>query len=214
MLILIRVVMAVVLLLGISLYSRMKNTKIKVFIPFLAYVLVVEVLGILKFMRINGSNHWWYNIHAPFQILFYLFFYYYTIQSAIIKKWVLWASVVFLLFAILNFLFLEGWNSFNTSTLRIGFLLIVCFCFLYFHELLNSKALLNPLKQPTFWLSTGIMVFHIGFFVYLSVFHLLTVENVKAYGGLLTFIPKSLSILLYLFFAIAFYFEWKKETSS
>jgi len=153
-------------LTSVILWPKLKSTRLCWFIPFLLLIVVVELIGRYYSREIHQSNAWLYNLSVPIEYLFYSFLFY---QYFISKKFKTLAAaflVLFPAFAIINYLFIQDSARFNTNFLKVGSLFMFLFAALYFVDFLRIDKVLTPLKQPFFWIASGILLFNAGEFVY------------------------------------------------
>ncbi len=154
------------LLAAIIFWPKLKLTKLRWLLPFLLFMLSVEMAG--RYMRTvqHVSNAWLYNISVPIEFLFYgfIFYHHYTRKSfMLIAEYFL---ILFAIFSVGNILFIQGFYKFNTNILKLGsFFMIILSC-LYFTELLTKEEPVNFLKEPMFWLTAGVFLFNTGEFFY------------------------------------------------
>lgn len=199
-------------IIGTIMYQRIKLNFIRWFIPFLAITLIVETAGYFQLVSINGSNHWWYNIYTALEFLFFSLVFYEVIEKKATKRTIKFSATLFLLCFLINIFWIQGWNHFHTITYRAGSLIIICWCFFYFRELMKSETLKTPLYSPMFWISTGLLFFYAGFFFYINAFDFIAYTKIKEYISLFRFFSNFLNVFLYSFILIGIYFSWQTKT--
>jgi hypothetical protein len=151
-------------IIGTFFYKKYKETKLKYFIFYLWYSAINEiVVGIYlkRFMKIEWGNLL-YNIYYIISFV-YLFILYKNYLNGKKNKN---ATVIFITSYII-LLVINGFYQNYIYDLQIisyiaasGFLIITIF--LYFFEILNSEKVLNIKKNLLFWISIGLVLYHIG----------------------------------------------------
>jgi len=85
----------------------------------------------------------------------------YLLSSAIkaisVKKYLLIASIFFLILTIYEWFTLNQWSTFLTIVSTTESLLLIIPSLIYFIELMKSPPTLNLIKEPNFWIVTGIL---------------------------------------------------------
>jgi len=202
-------------LVSLTVYFRQTTSCffLKLFPPFLLLTLLSELLG-SYWESIGKNNLTLYNFFTVFEFCFYLW-----IISLIIndKKWKGFIRIsipVYTLVAVTNILFIQKMKTFHTMTYVIGCLLIVFFCIYYFFELFRFPQSEKLLKNPAFWICSGLLFFYccsfplyglINSWKHISKFVL------SNFGTILTI----LNFFLYSLFMIAFLcFRTRKYTLS
>ena len=190
------------LLASITLFFQASAPRyLKTFPFFMLITLIVEITAwLLLQYKINVTLL--YIVFTSFEFMFYLFVIAYSIYNLKVRKIILWLLAVYPVLVLLNRLFIQQ-KSFHTITYSIGCLLVVAACIFYFFELFQSTHSVNLIKEPAFWICSGLLFFYcctfplIGLWNYL---HNLPGIILKNLNDILTF----LNILLYSLFSIAF----------
>jgi hypothetical protein len=120
----------------------------------------VVIFGISNYMadrRIN--NLFLYHLFCVVELSFLLFLFREIIQSEKIRKSIPLLLLLFVLLFVLNSIFLEQMNSWNSNSASIEFLIIICFSFIYYFELANSDAILSFSTNAFFWIVSGLFVY-------------------------------------------------------
>lgn len=139
--------------------KSIKKSYLKAFPFFLFLTLIVEVLGeILNRKLIH--NTWLYNFFTIIEFVFYLWVIREIIQNKKAKKIFFSVMIIYPVCAVTNILFIQKINHFHSFTYAMGCLLIVASCIYYFFELFLMPHSIALLKQPAFWISTGLLFFY------------------------------------------------------
>ena len=198
----------IISLLASILYYILKRDKmILYFIPFLLTTVIIEFIGgwyLSKVLR----NYAMYNVFTTVEFLFYSFLFYLHFKKLIFKKTVLISMPVLIIAVILNIIFVQGFNkTFNSYTFLLGSFFIVVFCCCYFYEsVLHDNIDQQLIKQPFFWITSGLLIFYLGSVIINALFEYLRnndlqAEGVRIYG----IINHSLNVILYSSFCVAFF---------
>lgn len=159
-----------------------------VFIDFILLTFLIQQIILNRwanyFQEINVNNHWLYHVNCVLtQVLFTIYFLK-IFKSKKNKKLLLITFSSFMIFAILNTLFIQPYNTFNSYSYAIGSLFIVSYCLLYFRNLIDKLPSNNLLSLKEFWAGAGILIyFGSCFFIFLS-YHYLSIVSQKNVGVL------------------------------
>jgi hypothetical protein len=140
-----------------------KNTEryLRLFPLFLLLTMLVEIPS--YFLRIqNRSTTTLYNFFTSFEFLFYTYVLRRIIQNKRVKKIIFYGSWLYILLVALNFLFIQKIKIASSSSLTysLGCLLIVLICIYYFYELFRGSNPVNLVRQPAFWICSGLLFFY------------------------------------------------------
>jgi hypothetical protein len=187
---------------GLVRFRSLNPPVLRWLVPFLIITLVVEITGFVLSIRLI-RNHGLYNYFTSAEFIFYSLFYRKILKGKRIKKIIIYATAIYLILFILNILFVQGFQNFHTITYRIGSVMIVTWCYIYFRQLMKSEIYMSLFRNPLFWISSGLLFFYAGFFFWMSADVLLYIN--LPYNGFLWYaISDTLNIILYSCFLISF----------
>ncbi len=184
-------------------YAKIKDKPFKWFIFFLFVVIVVELLGRYISRELHHTNIWLYNIFLPIEYLFYVAIFYLSIVNTNYKKIAIISFTALLVFCVVNILFIQGFQVFNTNILIFGsctLILLSCFSLIDIFQMDDNRSLL---KQPLFWLATGILFFNLGELAYNLFFNFIISHQYDKKALLFSSINSKLMYVLYTFISIA-----------
>lgn len=160
-------ILAIAIITGAFRYKKLYPQFIRWMVPFLALSLAVEITGLV--MSKNGiQNLWMYNFFTSFEFVFYSLLFRKVLNSDFVKKIINYTVVAYLVLFLLNIIFVQGFTKYHTITYRIGSVMVVIWCYLYFRQLMRSAGYVSLFKEPLFWITTGLLFFYTGFFFYMS----------------------------------------------
>ena len=175
---------------------------LRLFPFFLAFTLVVEVLG-WQLSRKVDNNLDLYNFFSLAAFTYYMYILMEVIYSKRVKKVILIIMSVYVIISLINILFVQKISSFHTMTYSIGCFLIVIISMYYFYELLRLPRAIDLKKEPAFWIAAGLLFFYICTLPVLGVInYLFSIPGVL--GRRLEDIIAILNVLLYSLFTIGF----------
>jgi hypothetical protein len=126
--------------------------------------LIADLLSLLL-LRQSINNYFILNLYliVQFSLLIWLFRVQFTRQFFFD-----FVHIVFLLFALVNLIFWQGFWVLNSGTNVTACLILIIVCLLYFYKLLKELPTLNIQNLPMFWVSFGVLTYYAGnFFLFL-----------------------------------------------
>jgi hypothetical protein len=110
---------------------------------------------------------------------------------------------LFLIFAVVNILFWEGLDNFNSNTYSVASFFIVAYCLLYYYQKLTNPATMSIFESRDFYYVTGLLTYFTScFFIFVS-YRKLTQEDVSNLG-LLWMIHNVVFLIMCIYFLIGF----------
>lgn len=190
----------------IALLAKLQKNPPRYLNTFIVYILVTIAVEM---------GAWWYSIHNKRNLIIYNFYttinftyLIFLLRSFITTKKIVNVLTVLMIafpvFALINMLFIQRVNAvFNTYTFLLGCIIVVTASICYFYERIKYPGPHSLLKEPTFWVSTGLLFFYTcspPLTGTLNAISLMPFYNYKT----LYFINLMVNIILYLLFSISF----------
>jgi hypothetical protein len=197
--------MIIIPCLLIALFSRLQKQPPPHLNSFILYILLslcVEMIS-WRYSVQKRNNLIFYNtfIIVSFPYLMYL------IRSFLItprtRRLLTWVMVLYPLVALANMLFIQGTDKFNTYTFVPGCILVVIACICYFYERIKYPGQESLLRDPTFWISTGLLFYYACSPSLNGILNYISTMPFDSYKTPLL-INMVLNIILYLLFSISF----------
>jgi hypothetical protein len=189
-------------------FIQKRNKLLLYFIPFLLLTVTVEIMGRWGAFQKGFGKLAMYNIFTTLEFIFYTFLFYIHFKKLALKRIALVFIPAFLLAVGLNLIFIQGLNkTFHSYTFLLGSFFIVVFCCCFFYEsVLPDKIDQQLSKQPFFWICSGLLIFYLGSVIINTLFEYLRSNDLQLEGKrIYTIINRSLNVILYTSFCIAFY---------
>lgn len=176
----------------------------RLFVPFVFFLIFIELSSPLGFFKNQKSNHWFFNFATLIEFVFYFYIYYLSFTVKQNKKWALYFIIALPVLFFINIVWVQGFNKFHTITYRIGSVFLIILCYFYFKQLLTSDKFIFLLSVPLFWISVGLLFFHTGFFIYYCSFDYIVYKKIGYNLILWRALSHSFNFLLYTTFLISF----------
>jgi hypothetical protein len=193
-------------------FLRETKRYLRFFPLFLMLTVITETIAIYGLVRPSQITII-YNFFATIEILFYLYVLQAIIQNQQVRKIILGGSLLYLVLAIVNLLFIQQITSFKSIPYAIGCLMIVSICIYYFYELFRLPHFVNLLGQPEFWICSGLLFFYSCSFPIFSLMNV--IQKLPAFIlQNLRFIVFFLNVFLYSSFTIAFLCRLRTRNST
>ncbi len=147
------------ILIGLSLYFQ-KDVPIYLnfFPPLFLLTFIVEFIGYWTGQK-NINNLPMFNFFTVFEICFFLSILRQIIGNKNVKKIILYCNLLYPLIAVANICLVSGLHAFHTVTYSLGTALIITFCLYYFYELFRAPRV-GLIRQPPFWICSGLLFFY------------------------------------------------------
>jgi hypothetical protein len=199
--------MAVSFLVSLFVYLRVnKVSYLKWFPLFLFSTVVIECVGIYLANK-GKSNTVLYNFFTLFEFSYYIILISQAINTRKAKKILYSVVAIYLVIALFNIFFIQK-NVFHSITYSLGCLLVVACSVYYFFELFQQPKSSSLLREPAFWICTGLLFYYSCSFPLMGAINFLNVIPPLLFNNAITFLT-ILNILLYSLFTIAFLCQLK-----
>lgn len=139
----------------------------KQFSYFLLFVFLCESFGIAwpkgisDIFHLGKPNQWFYNFFHVLMYSFYFYFFHRILVSAKLKKLVVVFFIVYIAVVIVNFS-RNGVYQFNLTNFQVAAFLMFFLSITYYYQLLSAREFVSLKNDIPFWISTGLMMYHLG----------------------------------------------------
>lgn len=191
-------------------WNSVKKTSIRWFLPFLIFIVIVEISGWYFPVYLKQHTGWIFNISVPVEYLFFSFIFYQHYQKKMTQKLVILFMILFT-GCVLYYTLFKNIKYFNGYYLLTGSFAMILMGIAYFFEQYLKNETGNIWDEPMFWITTGVLLFNIGEFSYDLVSTFIIKNLFDPVNVLFREINNKLVILLYLFISIGLIICRKKS---
>jgi hypothetical protein len=189
-------------LVSLLCYQKIKDKPLKWFIPYLFFIVCIELTALYMMAVLKVHNVQLYNVSVPIEYSFYAYMFYNYLQGSMIKKTALILTVFILVFSFLNLLLVEGFTEFSTTNLLVSSTVVVVLCCAYFVDLFKREEEISLFREPMFWITTGLLFFNLGELSTTLFWQYLLRNSKPEYSKLLRMVNGTLIYVLYTFISI------------
>ncbi len=187
---------------GFVFTRRSDRPALQTFPYFLLLELLVGILG--RYLSLHQKNNLiFYNLFALVQFSYYTWFF---ISADPVKKTTAWLKPIQYILPMLmlaNTFLIQGPFVFNTYSFTAGCLLMVVLGCRYFYRVFKSPVHINLLRQPSFWVTVGVIFYFVSTVTMLGLANTLS-KLPRNTRSLLQTILFTVNVLFYLLLIIAF----------
>lgn len=186
------------------LWKRKTAIYLRLFPFFLAASVFVEIQAdMIRTGDGSGNNMTLYNSFIVVEFVFYLYVLRSVIYSPSVKSKMNWIIFFFILLSVTNLIISLKFENFQSITYAMGSLLVVIYCVFYFYELFNLPEFVDLLREPSFWIVSGLLFYYTCTYPVTGMINHLNRIPRLSYSTL-EFLFTWTNVLLYLIFTIAF----------
>jgi hypothetical protein len=170
------VIILITLLVFIKARRKFGFTFFVVFSIYLISNFFIEFLSdILAIYNLNNLAV--YNISILSEGLTFCYLFYSVNRNHTIRKALVITSSVFLLFWVINFFFIQKYNTLNTFTYLFSCINLAVFSLVTIYQFVFQNSFNNPFYNFFFWASIGILFCYLGNIPYLASFNILAIKD-------------------------------------
>lgn len=157
-------------------FKTITNT-LKILGVFVFVIAIFEIVNNIH-MRYGINNMYIFHIYSYIEFIVISFIFHKLFKTKKLKIGVFIASVLFYLFSILNLIYWESFNDFNSNQFAFEAVIIFFYCIGYYTELMTKSSIIHLEKSPEFILVSGYFIYFSGtFMLFISSKELLLTNN-------------------------------------
>ncbi|WP_147278514.1 hypothetical protein [Marinirhabdus gelatinilytica] len=195
-----------VLLAFIS-YPKYSHTYLRFFPWLLLYVLLTEVFAIPIYEAFE-TNVVLYNVYNVVFFMYFYFIFYKKEENKRNRVWIKTVAGIFILASIINLSFRSFIFQPQLLAYIVGACALILCIILYFIDILYTPQILNIRKDLLFWVSTGLLLFYVGYIPIKVTRHFF--EEPGHEFGTLMIVHRILILVMNICFIIGFLWTRKK----
>jgi multisubunit Na+/H+ antiporter MnhG subunit len=176
---------------------------LKLLLVILFVTVIVELIGFFIGRKSGATTIPLYNFFITFEFTFYLWMIREIVKNIKARSIMRYIFLIYPILCLTNIFFIQGFYKFQSVTYSLGCLLIMAFSIYYFFELFQTKHSVNLVRQPAFWICSGLLFYYSCTFFIFAFVNFLPRLSLSTQQLILNAI-NLLNILLYLMFSIAF----------
>jgi hypothetical protein len=187
-------------------FKRYRQHYLKYLSLFLILTISVEIIGfiLMDIFKKGNLNRTLYNNYLTIEFCFYLFLIKNILRAKSVKHFLPWIIRVYFSMGFINNILLQGeYGSFSSITYSLGCFFVIGFLLYYFYELMLYPSSEQLIRQPAFWICSGLLFFYTSTFTIFGLTNFVTNLSDNTYNYIGTFITIT-NIVLYSMFSIAF----------
>ena len=170
----------------------------KYFAPFLFLIALFELGTLLDWFNINHSNTGILNLFSTVEFIFYSLIIYVLIKNVFHKAIFFYTLIFTLVFTLSYLIFLKDFNTFNTYTFSLqAFVIITSCCMYFFYKIQDARNEILIIKEPTFWLYTGLLFYYLGGFLFFASYSHMVYKGGENFLILYKIVTNVSNIILY-----------------
>ncbi|MDB5003441.1 MAG: hypothetical protein JWQ34_1666 [Mucilaginibacter sp.] len=197
---------AELLALASCMYAYRKlDSNFKIFLPFLAFVVIYEFANIYNLLLWHHTNVWSVNFEEIVELAVYGRFMASLDKRKTYRNKVYITIAAGIIISLIDVFFIQGFWSLGTIAIVLkNTILAVLVCIYYYNLLNNADDYPDLLGFPPFLATMGLLLYSLANFFYFAFFDYLVRKNNYVFLKLAQVIPQIGCILIYLLLSISF----------
>jgi len=178
------------------------NKPLKVLGIVLLVTMGAELYAFNLMLR-RANNLFIFHILVPVQYIFYCVILYFELHSTFIRKAII-ASIFFLVAISIFFaLNTQGVHEYNSYVIIYRHFFLVLWILTFFRQMFVKVEISNPLYEPMFWLSTGLLFYSLGNF-FIDGYMNFLIRKSLVVARRIYFVNVLLGLFMYILFIVSF----------
>lgn len=185
-------------------YLKRMGSKFLYLYVFVCIALITEVSQSILFKLGINNNMWLSHIYFPLEFFFIAVLYLYQFKRFFKRKWIVLVISLFMLFCLINPLFIQGINAYS-QVRSFSSIVLILFSIFYFYKVMIEAKISKLSSEPMIWVNTAVLLYFSSSLFY-NVLFTLVLDYSREFSKLTTWCFGVFTIVFYLLIAIGF---WK-----
>lgn len=187
----------IALIVCLTVYNKL-GFPYKYFAPFLFILTLYEsavLFGGFNIAEVNGLG---FNFYTSTEFIFYSMILFSLMRNKLHKKIFFYVLVFTLSITLVNIIFLNRAKTFDSYTFTLqAFIIITACCMYYYNKMRDAPNEVLIIKEPTFWLYTGLLFYYLGCFLFFTSYSSMADVKSPTYLVLYRIVINVSNIILY-----------------
>jgi hypothetical protein len=200
-------------LFAIAVYKRKQPGSVWLLGVLLIVSGLADLVSFLIYTHYHINPNPVVSVYGLLQFLILMFIYRTEYTRVAFKRLADVVSIAFIIFAVINFVYIQGVHGLNTNLFTVSSIVLMLFCLLYFYQIIQELPELYIERMVMFWIGAGVFFyFGTNLFLFLTVDRFIPKadENFLLSWGL----HNGSNMVKNIIFSIAFYVALTKEPGS
>jgi hypothetical protein len=160
-------------IVGLACMSKRWPITYKILVFFSGLTFLVEILGYQLSFKYENNN-WLYNIFSPLECIIILYLFSQIIMEKKLQLIILYFIPLMIAATVFTYILQPNFFIYNSYAHTVYLVLWVIICGFYFIDVMINDNRVSLIKQPGFWLATGILFFSVIFIILQSLYNIFT----------------------------------------
>lgn len=170
--------MSILIPLLVGVFFRFNSFNTIKYVLFILLIISVIVALISKHLwSLKENNLYLLHYYTVFEFCGWMTIYYLLFEGAVMKRILLFLGVSFIIFSVVNSIFLQPLSTFNSNSRSLESILLVGFSIAYFFKVFKEKKVIYLEKNDNFWLNAAALIYFSGSFLLFGFSNLLLESN-------------------------------------
>lgn len=151
------------------------------------------------------------NVYIPLSVFVISLFYVKTLNGFVNRKIIIGLIILYELFCVVNFLFIQNMNEFPSIPGALGALLLLLFSIFLFAKIMVEAKIEKLFKEPIVWINIGVLIYYsAGLFYYVLFNYGVQISSSFVYN--MVKINVTAGVFFFVLIAIGFWKAGKQTT--
>jgi len=185
------------------------NKELRTFFYFVAFGVLTEIYTKFHQHFIMKSTMPIGHFYFPIAFLILTLFYFRLLNNFIKPIYFYIISIIYLLYCIINPVFIQSLNEYSSLVGAIGALLVFLFSVVYFIKVMSEAKIEKLSHEPLIWINTAVLIYYSFNFFYFSLYNLRIIESLEM-AKLVTVFFGVFNLFFYLIISVGFAISKRK----
>lgn len=170
--------MSILVPLLVGIFFRFKSFNTIKYILFILLTISVIVALFSRYLwSLKENNLYLLHFYTVLEFCGWIVIYYLLFESVIMKKILFVLGISFIVFSVVNSVFLQPLSTFNSNSRSLESIILVGLSITYFFKIFKEKKVVYLERNDLFWLNSAALIYFSGSFLLFGFSNLLLQSN-------------------------------------
>lgn len=195
-------IISIPFIIGLLSFKKL-NIALKYILLFVTVGVITEIWSAIVIKMHFDNTLYTSHFYGFFSFITLGIFYGHILKGFIKQNWIVAINILYLVYFLINSLFVQGIDEYPSNALPIGSLIILTYSILFFLKVMTEAKIKNLFAEPLIWINGALLIYNSSKLFFSVLFNLL-LDHSREFSLFTVLVFLGFNGLLYLMISVGF----------